>query len=140
MINRDTDNLYFCNYDCYDNNKEWLYKFIKLFTNNITEPMNFKDFDECMEYLITQKYFVKANKEDNLIQLLNNSFGLNIENNGNLNFDKIEDYICENLKNTNNGLVYIYSPGSYYCYSIISCDTIKELKELFKPLFDNYMN
>ena len=79
------------------------------------------------------------NIDDNLIKLINEKFNLNIEDTDNLNIDQVEEYICESLKSTNKGLVNIYSAGDFYRYSVVSTDTIKKLKELFKPLFENYM-
>ena len=136
MIENDENNLYFCNYDCYDKSSEWLSKFTKIFTNDIKE---FEDFNSCMKYLISNNYFVSMNIDDNLIKLINEKFNLNIEDTDNLNIDQVEEYICESLKSTNKGLVNIYSAGDFYRYSVVSTDTIKKLKELFKPLFENYM-
>ena len=55
MIENDENNLYFCNYDCYDKSSEWLSKFTKIFTNDIKE---FEDFNSCMKSIISDYYFV----------------------------------------------------------------------------------
>lgn len=146
---------YFCNYECYDSEKKFLKELIDIITDKkmdsdwVTED---SDFEMCINYLVEKGYLVLKDKNDDLIDLLNNSFKISLdkrkvnerlkENRTKIKTDEkallIEKIIIEQLEQQGYGLVYIYSIGDFYSYGIVTLEKIEKLKKHFEPLFNDY--
>ncbi len=106
----------------------------------------------CINYLVEKGYLVLKDRNDDLIDLLNNAFKISLDkrkvnerlkgNGTKIKTDEtaslIEKNIVEQLEQQGYGLVYIYLIEDFYSYGIVTLDKIEKLKKHFEPLFNEY--
>ena len=137
LIDRD---LFFTNSDCYDSEADWLVKLAEIITDGSADPQDVGDeFISCCEHLISKGYLVDVRLGEDIIRSLNSAFDRDIGGIEGSDHWEAVFRICDTLKDSGEGLLNLYSAGDFDCYAIVSSEKIRQLKELFEPLFQNYM-
>lgn len=148
-------------FDFASDEKEFLQKLVYLISDgNLSYNYNEdnSDFMTCLKYLVDNKYLISYSypNDKNIFDLLNNDFSLGINKNEFietfiLKYEKFKKYynkknkawlkkkfyeieLCEVLKSKGLGLVYLYSIGDIYCYTVLKLDKLNQIRELFEDL------